>query len=230
MKFPVAHPAVVGSITTAAGLKKLGLKKLPVDAVEIRLDALRAVGIDLAKVEKALHARRHPVLLTVRIPSEGGHGPCLVAERIDLYLHLLPLVEAIDLELATVKPMRIVVREAMRQGKTVVFSAHALAHPASQEQVAKWISQYDGEPNTILKIAAHIRSWRDLQQLAALLVNHPDWPIAVMGLGPHARQSRSVLAALGSRLVYGYLDKPAAPGQPSAAQVRKLVETLTVKE
>jgi 3-dehydroquinate dehydratase-1 len=43
-----------------------------------------------------------------------------------------------------------------------------------------------------------------------------------MGLGPHAAQSRSVLTALGSRLVYGYLDEAAAPGQPSAAEVRKM--------
>jgi 3-dehydroquinate dehydratase-1 len=78
----------------------------------------------------------------------------------------------------------------------------------------------------ILKIAGHIASWRDLQRLAALLVNYPERQIAVMGLGPHAPQSRSVLAALGSRLVYGWLDKPAAPGQPSAADVRKMIETL----
>jgi 3-dehydroquinate dehydratase-1 len=54
-------------------------------------------------------------------------------------------------------------------------------------------------------------------------VNHPEWPLAVMGLGPYAAQSRSVLTALGSRLVYGYLDQAAAPGQPSAAEVRKMV-------
>jgi 3-dehydroquinate dehydratase-1 len=47
-----------------------------------------------------------------------------------------------------------------------------------------------------------------------------------MGVGPHAAQSRSVLAGLGSRLVYGYLDQPAAPGQPSAAAVRKMVAGL----
>jgi 3-dehydroquinate dehydratase-1 len=87
-----------------------------------------------------------------------------------------------------------------------------------------WIGQYASQPRTILKIAAQIKSWRDLQQLAAILVNHPDWHVAVMGLGPAAAQSRSVLTALGSRLVYGYLDKPAAPGQPSAAQVRKMAK------
>ena len=71
----------------------------------------------------------------------------------------------------------------------------------------RWVGQFDPLPSTILKIAARIKSWRDLQQLAALLVNHPDWPLAVMGLGPYAAQSRSVLTALGSRLVYGYLDQ-----------------------
>ncbi len=45
-------------------------------------------------------------------------------------------------------------------------------------------------------------------------------------LGPYAAQSRSVLAALGSRLVYGYLDEPAAPGQPSAGEVSKMVSTV----
>ena len=54
----------------------------------------------------------------------------------------------------------------------------------------------------------------------------PIEPIAVMGLGPYAGQSRSVLTALGSRLVYGWLDKPAAPGQPSAAEVRKMVRSV----
>jgi 3-dehydroquinate dehydratase-1 len=119
--------------------------------------------------------------------------------------------------------MRPVIEEARRTGKTIIFSAHAIKKPAPPAQIARWLAAFDPKPMTILKIAAQIKSWRDLQQLAALLVNHPDWPIAAMGLGPYAAQSRSVLAALGSRLVYGYLDQPAAPGQPSAAEVRKMV-------
>ena len=88
------------------------------------------------------------------------------------------------------------------------------------------MNQFDHQPRTILKIAAQIKSWRDLQQLASLLLNHPEWHLAAMGLGPYAAQSRSVLTALGSRLVYGYLDKAAAPGQPSAAEVRKMVTAV----
>jgi 3-dehydroquinate dehydratase-1 len=224
MKFPLAHPAVIGSVTTAPGLKTLAREKLPADAVEIRVDALLAKAVSPDKIEAALKTRRHPVLLTLRIPAEGGHRPWKTAERRALYLRLLPHVEGIDLEIASMKIMQPVLDEARRLGKTVVLSAHALTRPATPTQVARWLKQVNHKPQTILKIAAQIKSWRDLQRLAALLVNHPERPIAVMGLGPHAAQSRSVLASLGSRLVYGYLDQAAAPGQPSAAQVRAMVQ------
>jgi 3-dehydroquinate dehydratase-1 len=223
MKFPDAHPVVMGTVTTARGLRSLARKSLPSDAVEVRVDALLAAKVSVEEIERALRQKKHPVLLTLRIPPEGGHHPWKVAERRALYLHLLPQVEAIDVELATAKAMQPVIAEARRRGKTLVFSAHAIRKPAPPAQAARWIAQYDHQPRTILKIAAQIRSWRDLQQLAGILVNHPEWSVAVMGLGPYATQSRAVLTALGSRLVYGYLDEPAAPGQPSAAETRKMV-------
>lgn len=223
MKFPDAHPVVLGTVTTALGLRLLARMKLPADAVEVRVDALLAAKVPVEEIEAALRKKKHPVLLTLRIPAEGGQRAWKVAERRELFLRLLPHVEAIDVELATAKAMQPVIDEARRMGKTVVLSAHAIEKPATPAQIARWVGQFDPLPSTILKIAARIKSWRDLQQLAALLMNHPDWPLAVMGLGPYAAQSRAALTALGSRLVYGYLDQAAAPGQPSAAEARKMV-------
>jgi 3-dehydroquinate dehydratase-1 len=210
-------------VTTPAGLRYLARKKLPADAVEIRVDALLAEKVTVEKIEAALRKKKHPVLLTLRILPEGGKIAWKVAERRALFLRLLPLVEAVDVELATARAMQPVIDEARRTGKTVVLSAHAIQKPATPAQVARWVGQFDPAPATILKIAARIKSWRDLQQLAALLLNHPGWPLAVMGLGPYAAQSRAVLTALGSCFVYGYLDQSAAPGQPSAAEARKMV-------
>jgi len=227
MKFPSAHPAAIGSVTTPAGLKWLARKKIPADAIEIRVDALLAGKVAVDKIEKALRGRRHPVLLTLRIPAEGGRRPWKTAERRDLYLRLLPRAEAVDIELATARVMKPVIAEACRTGKTVILSAHALARPATPAQFAKWLKGCDEK--SILKIAAHIKSWRDLQRLAAVLLDHPGKEIAVMGVGPHGNQSRAVLAALGSRLVYGYLDRPAAPGQPSAALLRRAVKKKSPK-
>lgn len=224
MKFPNLHPVVIGSVTTLSGLRNLARKKLSAHAIEVRVDALLAKKVPVETIEAALKQRKHPVLLTLRIPVEGGYRPWKVAERRELFLRLLPHVEAIDVELATASAMSLVVAEARRKGKTVVFSAHSIKKPASPAQIASWVGQFDSHPWTILKVAAQIKSWRDMQQLAAILLNHPDWAVAVMGLGPYAGQSRSVLTALGSRLVYGYLDEPAAPGQPSAAEVLKMTK------
>jgi 3-dehydroquinate dehydratase-1 len=229
MKFPETHPLVLGTVTTLSGLHALTRKNLPAQAVEVRVDALLAEKVQVKKIEAALKARKHPVLLTLRIPPEGGQYAWKVKERRELFLLLLPLVEAIDVELATAPAMQPVIAEARRLGKTVVLSAHAIKRPASPVQISNWVDQFDPQPRTILKIAAQIKSWRDLQQLAALLVNQPEMPVAVMGLGPYAAQSRSVLVALGSRLVYGYLDKAAAPGQPSAVEVRKMVKAVRLE-
>jgi 3-dehydroquinate dehydratase I len=226
MTFPETHPLVLGTVTTASGLRALGRKSLAADAVEVRVDALLAENVPVEEIATALRTKKHPVLLTLRIPAEGGRRVWKVAERRALYLRFLPDVEAIDVELATASAMQAVIAEARRAGKTVVLSAHAIEKPASAAQVARWVEQFDPQPRTILKVAAQIKSWRDLQQLAAVLVNHSDWSVAVMGLGPHAAQSRGALTALGSRLIYGYLDQPAAPGQPSAAEMKKMAHSV----
>ncbi len=225
VKFPDAHPIILGTVTTRASLRLLA-KKTTVDAIEVRADALLADGVTPDEIESALRKKKQPVLLTLRIPAEGGLRPWKIAERRALYLRFLPHVEAIDIELATARTLQLVIDVARHTGKTIVLSAHAIAKAAPEKQFKRWTAQFEPRPNTILKIAACIESWHDLQHLAALLVNHRDWPIAVMGLGPYAAQSRSVLTALGSRLVYGYLDAPAAPGQPSAAEVRAMVKSV----
>jgi 3-dehydroquinate dehydratase-1 len=48
-----------------------------------------------------------------------------------------------------------------------------------------------------------------------------------MGMGPLGKVSRLVLGAAGSRLNYGYLDKPQVPGQwPAAELAQRLREVV----
>ena len=102
MIFPEKHPATVGSIITRAGLRLLSRARLNCDLAEVRVDALRAQGATVEQIEKALQARKHPVLLTLRVPQEGGHHPWKLAERRELYLRLLPLVEGFSEEIRAV--------------------------------------------------------------------------------------------------------------------------------
>jgi 3-dehydroquinate dehydratase-1 len=226
VKFPSPSPLVVGSVTTRAGLGLLARAVSPADVVEVRVDALLQRRVAVEEIEAALGKRRLPVLLTLRIPAEGGKRAWTLPERRELFLRLMPEAEAIDVELASARALKPVIEAARRMGKTVVHSAHAIEQPSTPAQMAKWVAGFQPGPEAILKIASRIGSWRDLQRLAAVLVNHPDWQVAVMGLGPHGAQSRAVLVGLGSRLVYGHLDEAAAPGQPSAAEMRRVVRGL----
>jgi len=78
----------------------------------------------------------------------------------------------------------------------------------------------------IVKIATHVGGARDLAVLLQLQASARA-PLATMGMGPLGKVSRLVLAAAGSRLNYGYLDKPQVPGQwPALELVRRIGEVL----
>jgi 3-dehydroquinate dehydratase len=68
-----------------------------------------------------------------------------------------------------------------------------------------------------------IKHGSDVDVLRALLRRRWEKPICVIGMGRAWSKTRIEFAMLGSCLTYGYLDKPTAPGQMSAAElVRRL--------
>jgi 3-dehydroquinate dehydratase I len=219
-----APPLVVGTLTTSAGLRHLG-REQDVDLIEVRADALMRAGVTVGQIHDAMAKRKMPALLTLRTPEEGGAHPWDLAERAATFLLLLPVADAIDLELASLAKMRRVVAEADQTGKRLVVSAHAIARPATPGRLAGWERGFAAvaEQAWCCKVAARADTLEDLRRLAALMISQPRLPWAVMGLGTHAALSRSVLSGLGSALAYGYLDDPAAPGQPSAKEVAKRV-------
>ena len=69
------------------------------------------------------------------------------------------------------------------------------------------------------KIASLARTRDDIDVLVRLLLDHPKLRIGLMALGLQADISRTVLPSLGSKMVYGYLDAPAAKAQPHIKEV-----------
>lgn len=228
---PLAHPlssykppVYVGTIITARGLRLLNRVKLPAQIVEVRVDELLSKGVSTKNIELALLKRAHPVLLTLRLPSEGGSYVWRGKEREELFMRLLPQAELVDVELAAVKPMRKVIAAAHHEGKSVILSAHSLKHPASAATLAKLVDRFASHEASCYKIAAQVRTQDDIQRLASLLFHHQNHPWVIMGTGPLASYTRVMFSILGSRLAYGYLDAPAAPGQPSLVKLRKFLE------
>lgn len=216
-------PVFVGTVITPKGLRLLNRVTLPAQVVEVRVDELLAKGVSLDEIKAALLRRAHPVLLTLRLPNEGGAYAWRGKKREEAYLELLPHVELIDVELAAAKSLRRVLQAAHKAGKSVVLSSHSLDKPLTAAKLQQLVDSFSRHPASCYKIAARVHSQDDIQRLAGLLFHHQNHPWAVMGVGPLAAHTRLIFAVLGSRLAYGYLDAPAAPGQPSVAKLRRML-------
>lgn len=220
LDFSGTRPLLAGTVLTPAGLAKIARPVPGIDLAEVRADALLAAKVPLELIAAALKKRTLPVLLTCRIPAEGGQHRWKAGERADALWTLLPHADAVDVELASVKELKTELALARRLGKKIVLSAHAIPKPVPAAALKKWAAALRKEKPDVAKIAARIETRADLRRLAALLLEEGTQRWAVMGLGAHGASSRQVFAALGSALLYGWLDKPAAPGQPSAAALR----------
>jgi 3-dehydroquinate dehydratase-1 len=223
----VTRPHLVGTVSTLEGLAFLQSPDRPADLIEVRLDCLRSQGVELEQVREALARRQHPVLLTPRIPAEGGTWDWKPSERLSWTVELLHEADVLDIEMQSLKSMQHAVEMVVSTGKRLILSAHSIEQPATAAQFQYWAEVASAYKPFCAKIASRVETTRHMQDLALFLLERRPAPWAVMGVGPQAHLSRQVLSALGSRLAYGYLDVPAAPGQPSVAELRNLLPSLT---
>lgn len=219
------RPCVVGTISCARTLAQFRVPAEPVcHAVEVRLDKMQDEEIDWVIQAKAIEAQGLPVIVTVRLASEGGEWRWPDADRLGYFLTALEHVAAVDVELQSWLVPR-VAAAARRLDKTLIVSVHDMVKTPSPSALRNLI--LEALPHaTIIKIATCTKTAQDIAVLRELL--QQDWgrPLAVMGMGRLAAESRRELMRAGSALAYGWLDVPAAPGQPSAAELMSLLAEL----
>lgn len=222
----ITRPAslVVATAHTEPGLRQASrLRSGVVAFVELRLDALAK---NPCLVKRVLTGITAPILITARHPAEGGPDRLSAASRRDLLEEFLLQADAVDVELRSATSLRGLLEKARGRGITRVISFHDFERTPSLPRLREVVQRGVRAGADIVKIATHLRSPGDL---AALLVlqGATKVPLATMGMGPLGKVSRLVLAAAGSRLNYGYLDKPQVAGQwPALELVGRLEEIL----
>jgi len=190
------------------------------DIVEVRLDKM-ARPFDWLKHCAAIQSGGKPVLLTVRLRSEGGDWETDDEQRLELYKEGLQELAAVDVELSSVMS-REVVREAVRLKKATVISFHDFEKTPPLKELCAIVEKAHAI-GSIAKVSTMIKHASDVDVLRSLLRQRWEKPICVIGMGQAWSKTRIEFATLGSCLTYGYLDKPTAPGQISA---RELVRRL----
>ncbi len=215
-------PLVVGVIATPAGLR--GETPLAGDLVEVRLDKTGEFVNDWLERCQVIEKQGKPVLLTVRLRSEGGEWPSDNQARWPGYMAALADLSAVDVELSSVICAR-VTKRAQELGKVCLVSHHDFARTPPLAELEA-IVQRARQNGAVPKVATMIRSEADVKTLESLLARRGNQPLCVIGMGDDWKQTRVTFPKLGSCLTYGYLDQPTAPGQWSAVElIQKLRET-----
>jgi 3-dehydroquinate dehydratase-1 len=198
-------PRIVGTVSSSLVPKTA---RAICDIVELRLDL---IGEGLVKLETEL-----PVLLTVRSKAEGGQWTGSEQERLATYRQFLPHVAAVDIELNSTIAQDVcsLARDA---GKASIISFHDFSATPNLEALQAIVAQGQ-KIGSIVKIVTLANTERDVEILRTLLSQRSS-PLCVMGMGQHAAMTRVEFPKLGSCLTYGYLDKPLALGQTSAAEL-----------
>ena len=222
---PSPADLVVATAHTARGLRQArNLQRGEVGFVEVRLDAPE---LSRARLAETLPGIRPRLLLTARHPAEGGAQRLPVAARRSLMEEFLSQADAVDVELRSAASMASLLEEAHRRRIQRVISFHDFRRTPRLPRLREVVRRATARGADVVKIATLLRGPGDLAVLL-LLQSTAKVPLATMGMGPLGKVSRLVLAAAGSRLNYGYLDKAQVSGQWAALElVRRLGEIMS---
>ena len=137
-----------------------------VDILEIRIDQLprHDKGSVVSEI-KALRRLGLPIIATVRSIAEGGTVSLSDDVRAALYEAVIPLVDAIDIELESATALSRPRRRAATKGLTTILSYHDFKTTPSNERLQEIVSQARAHNADIVKIACMPKSRADVFRL-----------------------------------------------------------------
>jgi 3-dehydroquinate dehydratase I len=216
------EPRLVGVITSRDGLRIATKLRKPPDLLELRLDHLADVT---DKVEDMIPQLPVPLIITARDFREGGAKRLSLRERRNLLLRFLPYATFVDLELRSLRMSASIFETAHQRDIHRILSFHDFrSTPALRTLLAK-TREAKAAGADVFKIVTRVDSARQLARLVEFMEQRPTGiKVSAMGIGKLGVASRIVLSRLGSVMIYAYLGETILDGQPSLAQIRRLLD------
>ena len=189
------------------------------DIAELRIDrfARHDPGY-AAEVCRAAASLRVPLIATVRASDQGGAAALSDAQRLALFEAVLPLVDAVDVELRAAICDR-VVDLAERGGKLAIVSHHDFTTTPPDADLAALFDAAALADAGVVKIAAYAASPADTDRLLGFLRARRERGLIVIAMGAQGAASRVFFPLLGSLITYGFVAEAGAPGQLPLAEV-----------
>lgn len=215
------NKSIVASIGKSPVESAIKARKLGADLLELRIDLMDTDAFhELAELKNP----GLPVIITNRMKQEGGAWDGSEDERIRILNSLIPLADAVDIELCAGE-RDAVVKKAKSAGKTVIISTHDFQKTPELDVMMGIIRESFEACADIAKLAVMPQSFEDVLRLFELTL-HSKKPVCTIAMGNIGRHSRIVAPIYGSVLTYGYVDKPAAPGQLRVDELKSILKLL----
>jgi 3-dehydroquinate dehydratase-1 len=215
------RPQIAGVIFSRADFQRaLRMRKSP-DLFELRLDRL-VNRID--EISAALERLPAPLIITARDPREGGANNLSAPRRRALLLQFLSRAARVDVELRSVRSLESVLRSAHAQNVRTIVSFHDFETTPPATHLDEIVSRARSLGAGIIKIATRTDTPAQLDALLDFFERHRRLGnVVAMGIGKLGRASRLELARRGCILNYAHLNSPAAEGQLSIQDLRRVL-------
>lgn len=210
------------------------------DVIEWRIDFYKNV-LDQQEYRNTQQQLIHilgkiPLLTTFRTQHEGGVAPLSDEQYFKLmqWISLNQLTDLLDLELNRDASQTIpIISAAHRAGLKIIISNHEFQQTPSEEEIITRLQQMATMHADIAKIAVMPKNAADVLTLLNATY-HADQqisiPLITMAMGGQlGKLSRISGSLFGSVLSFASVGEASAPGQLTAATLRKALEMLSAK-
>lgn len=213
--------SVVAAIVKNPHTASIRAKELGADILEMRVDLINE---NLNRTLKDIAVLGLPIIITNRMKEEGGAWTGSEEERIRELISLIPLSDAVDIELGANERDN-VIKEAKKAGKKVIISAHDFQKTPDIIVMEDTIRRSFEAGADIAKLAVMPHALEDVLKLLHVTLNSRG-SVCTMAMGDLGKHSRVILPLYGSVLTYGYVDDPSAPGQLRVDELKRILELL----
>ena len=210
-------PAIALTVTdkeTPGSIKRAVGAEGPPLLLEIRIDRFRNLSNSyvLSKI-RSLKKVGLPLIVTIRSRKEGGARALSGSTRLELFKKILPLSNAVDVELSSSDLRKKLIPLARRSGKRVILSYHNFSSTPSESFMVQFIRKARRSGADGVKLAVTPKTSRDLARLLRVTHRHRKENLITLAMGKLGSPSRTLGFLFGSLLTYSFIGrKPQAPG------------------
>jgi 3-dehydroquinate dehydratase-1 len=217
----ILNRSIVASIGESPMESAIKAQELGADILELRIDLLASDALQSLQSIKKIGL---PIIITNRLKEEGGSCVMDEGERVRTLISLLPLADAVDIELCA-KMRDSVVKKARNAGKTIIISTHDFNKTPEPDVMMEIIKESLQAGADIAKLAVMPNSFEDVLYLLSVTL-HAKCPVCTIAMGEKGKHMRVIAPVYGSVMTYGYVGKSTAPGQLRVDELKYILKCI----